>query len=681
MNSSLYEHLNSNNYFFDPVFDGEIHRFKPVNRRDRSGWFIGHKIGELEVLIYGDWARNEKHEWVSKKRFASEKEKLDSARALHRLRQKVESEKTKKYEESRKVAVDVVKTCKPAVEAHPYFATKQLSKTFDTLTDPADTEENILIPIYYGFEKDIMTFQKIYKDGSKYFLPGGQVRGNFYFIDGKKDKIFVCEGFATGATIAEATGNLVVVAFNASNLYPVCKKTKDHFRNSQIIVCADNDAFTTVNGISKNVGVEAGRYCSKHLSVDYIYPTFKELAKKPTDFNDLKNQEGIAEVTRQLSITESEKSEKIKTDYESFKVFFDEELSGSVREKLSGDFLIKEDGKWQPVASQIEILRSKSHSAGLNRIYVGDHIRRYESEQEKKLLISPIKWDGVERLIQIFMRIKFKEVGLDSEICWDLFKEFCANIFRRIDNPMNQNRILVMRGNQGIGKDTLIAKVFGTAFQNYFVNMEPHEKNVENFMMVHGKLVANISEFDQTNKMSIGSVKNLITTDKQRFRMPYAAAAKDYDFHVSFISSSNFESILRDSSGNRRYIIFDIEKICFDYEEFIHPEQLLAEMHHWFETGFVARPESHVALKKFVEAEAPDNPDDLIFETMHDIIATKQRARIDGAVRYADISDEIQRVAKNFGVTVFRVQNIVKRRGLQKKTNKDRLYSASISEI
>lgn len=41
------------------------------------------------------------------------------------------------------------------------------------------------------------------------------------------DQVVVTEGYATGASIHEATGARVIVAFNAGNLLPVAKQIKE----------------------------------------------------------------------------------------------------------------------------------------------------------------------------------------------------------------------------------------------------------------------------------------------------------------------------------------------------------------------------------------------------------------------------------------------------------------------
>jgi len=54
----------------------------------------------------------------------------------------------------------------------------------------------------------------------------------------------VCEGYATGATIHEATGLAVIVAFDAGNLLPVARFFREKKPDWLIVIAADNDAWT-----------------------------------------------------------------------------------------------------------------------------------------------------------------------------------------------------------------------------------------------------------------------------------------------------------------------------------------------------------------------------------------------------------------------------------------------------
>src|SRR5262249_1001881 len=69
----------------------------------------------------------------------------------------------------------------------------------------------------------LWSLQFISADGAKRFLTGGRTAGCFHIIGVPQDDkmVIVCEGYATGASIHEATGHAVVVAFTSGNLKPV----------------------------------------------------------------------------------------------------------------------------------------------------------------------------------------------------------------------------------------------------------------------------------------------------------------------------------------------------------------------------------------------------------------------------------------------------------------------------
>lgn len=96
-------------------------------------------------------------------------------------------------------------------------------KTFEGTACDAD---DLLIPLYKDGE--LVSVQRIRPDGSKRFLMGGVTAGACYLIEGTSDApAFVTEGFATGATVCEATGRSVYVAFSAYNLKAVADANQD----------------------------------------------------------------------------------------------------------------------------------------------------------------------------------------------------------------------------------------------------------------------------------------------------------------------------------------------------------------------------------------------------------------------------------------------------------------------
>jgi len=114
--------------------------------------------------------------------------------------------------------------------------------------------------------------------------------------------VYVCEGFATGASIYLATSVPVIVAMNADNLKKVVREYKRVMPDLALINAADNDAWKPHVG---NKGALTALEIHKELNVRAVLPQFSELDEKqlntkPTDWNDLHCLIGLKELAKQI---------------------------------------------------------------------------------------------------------------------------------------------------------------------------------------------------------------------------------------------------------------------------------------------------------------------------------------------------------------------------------------------
>jgi putative DNA primase/helicase len=143
---------------------------------------------------------------------------------------------------------------------------------------------------------ELHSLQFIGVDGTKKFLTGGRVTGCFFTVaDIAGGPLVICEGYATGASIHEATGHAVICAMNSGNLLPVAKAAHVLWPQREIIIAADDDQFT-----DGNPGKTKGTATAKAIRAKLAIPTFTNTATKPTDFNDLHQLQRVAAVKEQI---------------------------------------------------------------------------------------------------------------------------------------------------------------------------------------------------------------------------------------------------------------------------------------------------------------------------------------------------------------------------------------------
>jgi len=197
-----------------------------------------------------------------------------------------------------------------AKETHPYLKAKGVQA--HGIKQQGD---DLLVPV--RIDNEITSIQQIGSDGKKQFSSGGKVGGGYFRITPKDvkniDTVVVCEGYATGASIYEATGYAVAVAFNASNLVKVACILRAKVPKAKIIIAADNDthrtcaacrATTTLETetctqchqphLAKNVGLESANKAAQAVGGVVALPKWDK--PRSVDLNDLHSEYNLSVV-------------------------------------------------------------------------------------------------------------------------------------------------------------------------------------------------------------------------------------------------------------------------------------------------------------------------------------------------------------------------------------------------
>ena len=174
-------------------------------------------------------------------------------------------------------------------ESHPYLTKKDVMPhntrigkwVYRDDEGNLKTEENaLLVPLYKAGQ--LVSMQGILPSGAKKLLYKGEKQGVYHDFGELTHTILICEGWATGATLHEATQLYTLAAIDAGNLIHVAKYIRRTYPLHRIIICADNDQYK-----KSNTGLKAAYTASATVDADVVYPVFASVKNKPTDFNDL----------------------------------------------------------------------------------------------------------------------------------------------------------------------------------------------------------------------------------------------------------------------------------------------------------------------------------------------------------------------------------------------------------
>ncbi|CAM3756088.1 DUF927 domain-containing protein [Polaromonas hydrogenivorans] len=131
----------------------------------------------------------------------------------------------------------------------------------------------------------------------KLFLKGGRKSGLWHLIGGAgadtaaPGAVLVAEGYATAASLHEATGRPVAVAFDAGNLAHVAKALRTLYPAALLVLCGDDD-LQTLARTGHNPGRDKATAAARAVRGLAVFPD--GLPEGGSDFNDLHRRHGGA---------------------------------------------------------------------------------------------------------------------------------------------------------------------------------------------------------------------------------------------------------------------------------------------------------------------------------------------------------------------------------------------------
>lgn len=261
---------------------GKLHRFPGVGKRqsNRAGWcrLFDDGLGGC----YGDWASGFSDNWQAHRaKDLSHAERSEFTQRIQESQKQAEAVRNAKYINAANRASVIWRAASPAPEHHPYLLRKSI-KNYNARI----CKGSLVLPVM-DFSGKLASLQFIGKDGRKLLLSGGRKQGCFVPVTNdvtNPERIIICEGWATGSTLAEDDpASRVIAAIDAGNLKQVAVATRSKWPSATLVIAGDDDRLTADNpGVTK---ARAAAIASGALLALPQWPA--DSPEILTDFNDL----------------------------------------------------------------------------------------------------------------------------------------------------------------------------------------------------------------------------------------------------------------------------------------------------------------------------------------------------------------------------------------------------------
>jgi putative DNA primase/helicase len=252
-----------------PIADGELHRYRVAGDKagSKNGWYVLY-LDDKPFGAFGSWKTGQSQTWMQTTFEAMTEGERSALKArMAEARQARDTEQAAVHASARKRAHDLWEKAQPACGNHAYLVKKAVPAYGIRLL-----RQQLVVPLR-DVDGTLHSLQFIGGDGRKTFLTGGRKRGCYCAIGKPDGALCICEGYATGASIYQATGHATAVAFDAGNLEPVARALRGKFPRLRLILCADNDAATL-----NNPGVRYAEAAARAVGGFLAVPSFAEVA-------------------------------------------------------------------------------------------------------------------------------------------------------------------------------------------------------------------------------------------------------------------------------------------------------------------------------------------------------------------------------------------------------------------
>lgn len=163
--------------------------------------------------------------------------------------------------------------------------------------------------------------------------------------------------------------------------------------------------------------------------------------------------------------------------------------------------------------------------------------------------LDKLEWDGVRRLdtwLRVYMGASMKEPYLSAVSR----KTLCAMVARIYHPGIKFDHVLILNGRQGIGKSTA-AQIL--ASPPWFLDRLPDLRDKDSMINLQGIWVAEMGELTNMRLSSVETYKAFLSSQVDKFRLPYGSRRQDFKRQCVIIGSSNPTEFLNDETGNRRF--------------------------------------------------------------------------------------------------------------------------------
>lgn len=190
------------------------------------------------------------------------------------------------------------------------------------------------------------------------------------------------------------------------------------------------------------------------------------------------------------------------------------------------------------------------------------------------------EWDGKDEV-----KALFDCLTLDDQMEYEeSFRIWLRGLVAGAYDCQPNQVFLIFQGRQGIYKTMFLRNLVPKRLMRYLY-IGPIRDDKDSMIYITRSFLIMDDELDSVNWKTVNSVKRFLSQREVLFRRPYAKYAKTYLRRASLCGSVNGVDFLFDGTGNRRFLVFPIQKIDMDRVKKIDMDRVYAQVFYEYLDG------------------------------------------------------------------------------------------------
>ncbi len=180
-------------------------------------------------------------------------------------------------------------------------------------------------------------------------------------------------------------------------------------------------------------------------------------------------------------------------------------------------------------------------------------------------------WDGKDRIEELVQILGAENDEFSILLLKKYLHQSIALAFNDELNPFGADGILILKGDQGIGKSWLLKKL-AVSSKLFGEGISLNTDNKDCVIQATSTWICELGELDSTLNRNQTQFKAFITNSVDVYRPPYGRREIHKPRRTSFCGTVNPDNFLKDNTGSRRFWIIPVESIDLKLLPYITPE-------------------------------------------------------------------------------------------------------------